>query len=145
MKQIILSILLFITFSFTHSNFVNQCVSGTDPNEQICSGRGICFNGTCECNLRQNPDEMFYGKYCEFDNFSCARYSAKICAGHGKCDTGTCICEPGWAGFACECATSVKTCKNEESDICSGHGICICGVCKCEEGWSGVTCSNELK
>lgn len=50
------------------------------PNgeEKICSGRGTCKCGVCDCAKRANSREFFYGKYCECDNFSCKRNSAKL-------------------------------------------------------------------
>lgn len=46
------------------------------PNNEtgeICSGHGDCKCGVCDCAKRPNPQEVFYGKYCECDNFSCKR------------------------------------------------------------------------
>lgn len=46
------------------------------PNNEtieICSDHGVCKCGVCECTKRPNPQEVFYGKYCECDNFSCKR------------------------------------------------------------------------
>lgn len=100
-----------------------------------CSGRGLCVCGTCECNLRGNPDELVYGKYCECDNYTCDRFNGLICGGdeHGTCECGRCICKPGWTGYDCMCHTSNDTCMPPNGDeICSGHGVCHCGSCKCQ-------------
>ncbi|XP_055910007.1 integrin beta-PS [Eupeodes corollae] len=114
-----------------------------------CSGRGNCVCGICECDKRPNPEEVYSGKYCECDNFSCDRHNQLLCSGpdQGTCNCGVCDCKPGWTGSACDCLASNDTCKvNGEGEICSGHGECECGVCKCivsEEGrYSGTYCEN---
>ncbi|TGZ54666.1 hypothetical protein DBV15_11981 [Temnothorax longispinosus] len=50
----------------------------------------------CDCDKQPNyPQELFYGKYCECDNFSCKRCSGgQVCSGRGKCECGTCNCLP---------------------------------------------------
>lgn len=43
-------------------------------NETVaCSGHGVCKCGVCDCARRPNPQEVFFGKYCQCDNFSCKR------------------------------------------------------------------------
>ena len=37
--------------------------------------------GTCECKTRENPAEIYNGKYCECDNFNCDRSGNKLCGG----------------------------------------------------------------
>lgn len=51
---------------------LEECKPNNETSE-ICSGRGACKCGTCDCARRPNPQEVFYGKYCECDNFSCKR------------------------------------------------------------------------
>lgn len=115
----------------------------------ICSGRGACVCGICECERRISPGEIIYGKYCECDDFSCDRHNGLICGGHGSCRCGYCVCEPGWTGSDCACATSTENCipRDRPSDgICSGHGECECGACRCqvtEDGrYSGRFCES---
>jgi integrin beta 1 len=99
-----------------------------------CSGRGNCICGQCHCNLRDNIDEVISGQFCECDNFSCDRHNSVLCSGpeHGTCECGSCKCNDGWEGAACECSSSIDTCKAPNGDICSGHGSCVCGRCECE-------------
>jgi len=125
-----------------------------------CSGRGQCVCGQCECNLRPNADETITGPFCECDNFSCDRHNSVLCTGpdNGVCECGSCKCHNGWSGSACECSTSIDTCKASNGEICSGHGSCVCGKCECETKddvrYSGKLCEkcptcpgrcNELK
>lgn len=98
-----------------------------------CSNRGNCVCGVCECNKRSNPEEVISGKYCECDNFSCARHNGLLCSGHGTCKCGECVCALGWNKTDCSCSTSTDTCRAfGETELCSGHGVCQCGECKCE-------------
>ncbi|KOC68093.1 Integrin beta-PS [Habropoda laboriosa] len=109
------------------------------PNNETtetCSGRGVCKCGMCECIKRSNPQEVFYGKYCDCDNFSCKRSGGLVCGGRGKCECGTCNCLPGWGGETCDCKETNSTCtpiNGQSTEICSGHGDCICGSCHCHE------------
>jgi integrin beta 1 len=99
-----------------------------------CSGRGNCLCGQCHCSIRENPEEIISGQFCECDNFSCDRHNSVLCSGpdHGVCECGTCKCQDGWQGAACECSSSIDTCKAPNGEICSGHGGCVCGRCECE-------------
>lgn len=110
-----------------------------------CNGRGNCVCGQCNCNSRDNSKELIYGKFCECDNFSCERVNGDLCSGpdHGVCDCGRCKCNDGWTSEACECSSSVETCKAPNDEICSGHGKCKCGQCECDKGdinYSGKYC-----
>jgi integrin beta 1 len=114
-----------------------------------CNGRGNCVCGQCDCTQRENPDEVYSGKFCECDNFSCDRHNGQLCAGpdHGLCECGECNCKPGWTGPSCDCRASNDTCiaPNSPADVvCSGHGTCKCGTCFCdvtdEARYSGKYC-----
>ncbi|XP_020286322.1 integrin beta-PS-like [Pseudomyrmex gracilis] len=108
-----------------------------DNNTEFCSGHGTCKCNVCNCDKRSNnPHEMFYGKYCECDNFSCKRSGGQVCGGRGKCECGTCNCLPGWGGETCDCKETNSTCippSGGNVEICSGRGDCICGSCHCHE------------
>lgn len=52
-----------------------------DNGTDICSNNGDCVCGTCECKKRQNPAEIYSGKYCECDNFNCDRSNNMLCGG----------------------------------------------------------------
>ncbi|KAK1136188.1 hypothetical protein K0M31_000753 [Melipona bicolor] len=107
-----------------------------NETDEICSGHGDCKCGVCDCAKRPNPQEVFYGKYCECDNFSCKRSEGLVCGGRGKCECGTCNCLPGWGGETCNCKETNSTCipsNSETMEICSGRGDCICGSCHCHE------------
>ncbi|XP_015432904.1 PREDICTED: integrin beta-PS-like [Dufourea novaeangliae] len=124
-----------------------ECKPNNETAE-ICSGRGVCKCSMCDCAKRPNPQEIFYGKYCECDNFSCKRSGGSVCGGRGKCECGTCNCLPGWNGETCDCKETNSTCmpnsNAEIAEICSGRGDCICGNCHCHEKdnirYSGLYC-----
>ncbi|XP_016841340.1 integrin beta-PS [Nasonia vitripennis] len=115
------------------SSTLDACKATNDSD--VCSGRGTCKCGVCDCAKRMNPQEEFYGTYCECDNFSCKRSGGMVCGGKGKCECGFCNCLPGWTGETCDCKESNSTCMptHESSVVCSGKGDCICGSCQCHE------------
>ncbi|XP_063706360.1 integrin beta-PS-like [Culicoides brevitarsis] len=121
-----------------------ECAEGTDDKNNTncdfidCNNRGDCRCGLCECRPRPNPEEKYFGKNCECDNFSCERRNGLLCSGNGECtcDKGivSCSCKEGWNGTACECSTSMETCKApNDTQLCSGFGNCKCGKCECEQ------------
>lgn len=57
------------TTDFFMSSNEDSCRSG--PNAAVCSNRGICVEGVCECETRENPEEIYSGSYCECNNFEC--------------------------------------------------------------------------
>ncbi|XP_014480334.1 PREDICTED: integrin beta-PS-like isoform X1 [Dinoponera quadriceps] len=117
-----------------------------NQTDVICSGHGTCKCGVCNCDRRpNNPKELFYGKYCQCDNFSCQRSGGQVCGGKGRCDCGTCNCDPGWGGETCDCKETNSTCippSSGNAQICSGRGDCICGSCHCHE-WNNIRYSGQ--
>lgn len=111
------------------------CYRGNET--RVCSGRGVCMCGLCECQQRKDrPDMRIYGKHCECDNFSCFHHNSQICSGpdHGTCECGVCQCNKDWTGPACECLKSTDNCIDPKSKkICAGHGECVCGECRCTQ------------
>ncbi|KOC60198.1 Integrin beta-PS [Habropoda laboriosa] len=126
-----------------------------EPKSSECNGvgtlkcgRGTCACGQCECEERENPEEIISGHFCECDNFSCDRDQGHLCSNHGTCECGQCVCNAGWTGPSCNCRSSNETCiapGTTNGVLCSGHGDCICGECFChEEGntrYSGKHCN----
>ncbi|XP_035772510.1 integrin beta-1-like, partial [Neolamprologus brichardi] len=112
------------------------------PNStDICSNNGECLCGTCECKKRENPAEVYSGKYCECDNFNCDRSGNLLCGGHGRCECRKCICDTNYTGNACECSLDESTCLAKNGQLCNGRGKCECGICKCEDPkFQGPTC-----
>lgn len=105
-----------------------------------CHGRGQCICGVCECDKRNNPEEIISGEFCQCDNFSCERDQGLLCGGveKGFCECGRCICNPGWKGDDCTCRSTNDTCiPPNGNEICSGNGECKCGSCKCKETAEG--------
>ncbi|XP_076156198.1 integrin beta-1-B-like [Alosa pseudoharengus] len=112
-----------------------------DNGMDICSNNGDCVCGTCECKIRENPEEHYSGKYCECDNFNCDRSNNKLCGGHGLCECRNCICDAYYTGSACDCSLDTSTCLAKNKQICNGRGTCQCGECKCTDPkFQGATC-----
>ncbi|KAK5919970.1 hypothetical protein CgunFtcFv8_023817 [Champsocephalus gunnari] len=112
-----------------------------DNGTDICSNNGDCVCGTCECKKRENPAEIYSGKYCECDNFNCDRSNNKLCGGHGRCECRKCICDANYTGSACDCSLETATCLAKNGQICNGRGTCECGICKCTNPkFQGPTC-----
>uniref|UniRef100_A0A665XE74 Integrin beta n=1 Tax=Echeneis naucrates TaxID=173247 RepID=A0A665XE74_ECHNA len=112
-----------------------------DNGTDICSNNGDCVCGTCECKKRENPAEVYSGKYCECDNFNCDRSNNKLCGGHGRCECRKCICDANYTGSACDCSLDTSTCLAKNGQICNGRGTCDCGNCKCTNPkFQGPTC-----
>jgi len=119
-------------------------------DEKMCSGRGQCRCGACECNQKFFDGEVignYVGKFCECDNWDCPRKNGLLCSGedHGKCVCGRCDCDPKYEGDDCSCPSSNQTCiKEGEDEVCSGRGECVCGQCKCKSSdqfyYSGAWC-----
>ncbi|KAM9307918.1 integrin beta-1-A-like [Gastrophryne carolinensis] len=109
--------------------------------EEVCSNNGDCICGQCVCKQRENPKEVYSGKYCECDNFSCERSNGLICGGNGICLCGKCECFYNYSGSACDCSEDKTTCMASNGQICNGRGICECGSCKCTDPtFLGPTC-----
>jgi len=71
------------------------CVYRDINGTVLCSNRGNCVCGECECHTRQNIGEVITGKYCECDTFSCNRdINGLSCGGpqRGYCCDGECHC-----------------------------------------------------
>lgn len=147
------------TDAFSKESAGNKCRKDNTTTVD-CGGRGTCVCDICDCDKRNNPEEVISGTYCECDNFSCDRSNGVLCSDNGRCECGVCACSPGWSGDSCDCRTSDETCRapNGPDQICSGHGVCKCGACQCEVDKDGrysgkycekcPTCSgrcNELK
>uniref|UniRef100_A0A7N6AAL6 Integrin beta n=1 Tax=Anabas testudineus TaxID=64144 RepID=A0A7N6AAL6_ANATE len=112
-----------------------------DNGTDICSNNGDCVCGTCECKKRENPAEVYSGKYCECDNFNCDRSNNKLCGGHGRCECRKCICDTNYTGSACDCSLDTTSCLAKNGQICNGRGTCECGSCKCTNAkFQGPTC-----
>ncbi|KAM8967513.1 integrin beta-1 isoform 2-T2 [Pelodytes ibericus] len=112
-----------------------------ENGSEICSNNGECVCGQCVCKKRENPNEIYSGKFCECDNFNCDRSNGQICGGRGICKCRVCECFPNYSGNACDCSEDTSTCVATNGQICNGRGICDCGRCKCTDPkFQGATC-----
>lgn len=100
-----------------------QCIAFNGTTE-ICSGRGECICGRCNCDLG------YKGQFCECS--PCDKTDGIECGGRGTCECGTCNCIDGWKGDGCQCPSDDKLCIAPGSDeVCGNHGYCDCGHCRC--------------
>ncbi|KAJ8247065.1 hypothetical protein GJAV_G00258370 [Gymnothorax javanicus] len=108
----------------------------------VCSGRGSCVCGQCQCETTGNKAERIHGQFCECDNFSCYTYDGILCAGNGRCECGECVCAEGFSGEVCQhkCSKEVNRCTSFDGTLCNNHGTCQCNKCKCEKPYRGHHC-----
>ncbi|XP_018418754.1 PREDICTED: integrin beta-1 [Nanorana parkeri] len=112
-----------------------------ENSSEICSNNGDCICGQCVCKKRENPIEVYSGKYCDCDNFNCDRSNGLICGGNGICKCRECDCFPNFSGSACDCSEDKSTCIASNGQLCNGRGSCECGRCKCTDPkFQGQTC-----
>ncbi|KAM4705454.1 integrin beta-1 isoform 2-T2 [Rhinophrynus dorsalis] len=112
-----------------------------ENGSEICSNNGDCICGQCVCKKRENPNEVYSGKFCECDNFNCDRSNGLICGGKGICKCRVCECFPQYSGSACDCSEDKSSCMAKNGQLCNGRGICDCGRCKCTDPkFQGATC-----
>ncbi|XP_068091869.1 integrin beta-1 isoform X2 [Hyperolius riggenbachi] len=112
-----------------------------ENSSEICSNNGDCICGQCVCKKRDNPNEVYSGKYCDCDNFNCDRSNGLICGGNGVCKCRVCECFPNFSGSACDCSEDTSTCIASNGQLCNGRGVCECGRCKCTDPkFQGQTC-----
>ncbi|XP_076016829.1 integrin beta-1-like [Genypterus blacodes] len=124
--------------SDSFASLEDSCRSG--PGDPVCSERGRCTEGFCECDRRTDPEERVSGQFCECDNFNCPRHNHRLCAGHGRCECAQCVCDADWTGEDCGCFMEITSCMASNQQICNGRGLCECGVCRCLPPYMGPTC-----
>ncbi|XP_072268760.1 integrin beta-1 isoform X2 [Pyxicephalus adspersus] len=112
-----------------------------ENSSEICSNNGDCICGQCVCKKRENPNEVYSGKYCDCDNFNCDRSNGLVCGGNGICKCRVCECFQNFSGSACDCSKDTTPCMAANGQLCNGRGICECGRCKCTDPkFQGQTC-----
>ncbi|CAI9716091.1 Hypothetical predicted protein [Octopus vulgaris] len=116
-----------------------------DNSSEVCSNRGKCTCGKCLCNRKSsNKMNLYRGKFCECDDFSCPLLKRSLCGGpsRGSCVCGKCDCKSNYTGDDCGCPKTNDSCLSENNTICNNHGSCSCGVCTCDStsGYTGPTC-----
>ncbi|XP_060081363.1 integrin beta-3-like [Ylistrum balloti] len=125
-----------------------SCINPYATVEKVCSGRGQCVGGQCQCNRRRSrrPDK-YSGEYCECDDYSCPFYMGKMCGGNvrGRCQCGVCQCGPDYTGEACGCSRMTDGCVASDGSLCNNQGSCVCGYCQCNKDsiYRGVTCEEN--
>ena len=119
---------------------VSACIK--EGSNTVCSKRGQCVCGGCECEQRH--EDRIYGKYCECSDNSCGRVNSMLCGGpeKGTCVCNKCQCKPEYTGSECECSLSKQKCIKTGGNglVCSGKGTCDCEECHCQEGYLGEFC-----
>ncbi|KAK6179931.1 hypothetical protein SNE40_012178 [Patella caerulea] len=133
-------------YCFCHEMEDNPESCRERPGGAICSNRGSCKCGVCDCRSRNPDTNLFYGRFCECNDYSCSRFNGRLCGGpeRGSCHCGRCVCNPGYSGEMCELATSSSTasCRALNGEICNGRGDCIYGRCRCSSLYMGPTCED---
>jgi hypothetical protein len=151
----------------TDHNGVNYFSVKGDKENDECSNRGLCDQGTGTCNCFDTNGDIYAGSdgYGGVGNRGdCGHAVTSVittcpgdppCSNHGVCDPTTkrCSCEAGYSGGDC----SQRTCKHglswfsypSASDVahnsvaeCSDMGIChrVTGQCFCNDGFYGAAC-----
>ncbi|KAI6648467.1 Integrin beta [Oopsacas minuta] len=119
---------------------VSACIK--PGSNSVCSKRGQCVCGRCECDQRH--DNNIYGRYCECSDTSCGRVNSMLCGGmeRGTCACNQCQCRPEYSGSECECSLSKLKCIEPGGNglVCAGRGTCNCEECLCQEGYLGEFC-----
>ncbi|KAL9189485.1 hypothetical protein ACHAXT_009160 [Thalassiosira profunda] len=141
-------------------------VKGNKENDE-CSNRGLCDQGTGTCQCFDTNDDTYAGSDGyggPGDRGDCGHaLTAPIttcpgdtpCSGRGACDPTTrrCTCADGFTGGDC----SLRTCEtglawfgypssddaaHDEEVECSAMGTCTrtTGECRCNEGFFGAAC-----
>ncbi|CAN8020948.1 unnamed protein product, partial [Ixodes persulcatus] len=114
----------------------------SNSSTELCSNRGECVCGECQCYNPQGGGRVF-GQWCQCDSFSCERDAeSRVCGGpeRGQCCGGECQCNTGWGGSACDCSADTSTCVapgDPAGRMCGGHGDCVCGACRCRADAGG--------
>ncbi|XP_052802257.1 integrin beta-PS-like isoform X4 [Mya arenaria] len=127
----------------TSEESLAKCRNPNSTSQVVCSGRGECVCGGCDCKPRRaHSTQKYSGMYCNCDDYACSYHDNQLCGGNGRCECGTCKCNPGFTGDACNCPTSDDTCITAKGLLCNGVGECECGVCKCNAttDYKGPTC-----
>ncbi|KAI6646760.1 Integrin beta-PS isoform X1 [Oopsacas minuta] len=134
------------------SSETRGCINPSSPDGEVCSGKGACSCGRCDCFPSPTGVQLFSGDFCECDNNRCPFYLGEPCGGAERgtclCD-GTCDCKDDYehGDFSvvsrCECpredsVPARMACTADYNDtnalVCSGNGQCHCGACICDRG-----------
>lgn len=86
-----------------------------DESSPVCSGRGNCVCGVCDCGpVGGDPSRRYSGQYCHCNDLDCAWDGDLLCGGpeRGECQCGQCRCKGYWTrpDRACNCDGRTDTC-----------------------------------
>ena len=111
------------------------CYSGLEC-DVLCSSRGECINGTCDCGF-----DGYRGEFC--NEPGCPGVDGLDCSGHGACNTATrsCTCNTGYNGTGCEMPVCPEDCNNRGE--CDSAGSIIPSCINCIKGYMGEACEIE--
>jgi hypothetical protein len=138
-------------------------------NQQICNGRGTCYNGNCLgcAPLPTDSASIYCGEICHRSGIVCLTFETNCapgfwgfgcvslcpgadritgdnsCTGHGTCstDSGVCYCDTGYSGQDCSSVCPVVRIGNHDY-VCNGRGACVNSTCKCNHGYYGPSCTS---
>ena len=150
----------------TDHNGVNYFAVNGDKENEECSNRGLCDQGTGTCRCFDTNGDLYagsdgYGNPGDRGDCGHAVTSPVTCpgdppcSGRGVCDptANRCECEAGYMGGDC----SLRTCKRglswfsypssnnvaHDTEVeCSNMGIChrTVGECRCNDSFFGAAC-----
>ncbi|CAH2240128.1 jg6382 [Pararge aegeria aegeria] len=86
------------------------------PGGVLCSGRGECIYGACQCDPHWLPDDCL----CPDNNNTCVAPLAKEpCSGRGNCVCGKCVCDDSKMNKDNCLGTYCDECANTPAERCA--------------------------
>ncbi|KAG7472084.1 hypothetical protein MATL_G00104850 [Megalops atlanticus] len=88
-----------ISYSFTESRDINQCVDSSPCDRRPCLNGGSCMS-SAEYEYQCLCQDGFEGERCEVVKDACQRDAQ--CQNGGTCTDGQCVCPAGYSGLHCQ-------------------------------------------
>ncbi|XP_061591358.1 basement membrane-specific heparan sulfate proteoglycan core protein isoform X3 [Cololabis saira] len=88
-----------LSYSFTESKLISECVDNSPCDRRPCLNGGDCMS-SAEYEYQCLCKDGFEGERCEVVKDVCQ--SNLQCQNGGSCVNGLCVCKPEYTGFNCE-------------------------------------------
>ncbi|XP_069039964.1 basement membrane-specific heparan sulfate proteoglycan core protein isoform X5 [Lepisosteus oculatus] len=95
-----------LSYSFTESKNIQQCVDQSPCDRMLCLNGGTCF-APGEYELQCLCRDGFEGERCEISKDICQLQNP--CQNGGRCSDNQCLCPAGYTGQFCEKRESVSS------------------------------------